>query len=199
MTRSFMLLKFKHNNTMKKSTIIKSVLAAFAFFASAALVSCEKTDDNDDDKKVDENKPAYVCFTYRNIESADLLKYCDVVIEYTDADGKKNDTITAETWEKNFLTQLPCTYSFKTYYTMKADIDYTAEDTLHVGHNHYGYFYSLHAANGDVISKPDPVIKNPKPKAIKLNKLAESISTGYFNTVHEFVFDSDGKLKLDGK
>ena len=179
---------------MKKSTIIfKSVLAAFAFFASAALVSCEKTDDNDDDKKGDENKPAYVSFTYRNIESADLLKYCDVVIEYTDADGKKKDTITAETWEKNFLTKLPCTYSFKTYYTMKADIDYTAEDTLHVGRNNYGYVYTLLTANGDIISTTDPVIKF-QPYAIKLNKLAELVLQGKFDRGNDFVFDADGKF-----
>ena len=181
---------------MKKFFIFKSVLAAFAFFASAALVSCEKTDD--DDKKVDEKKPAYVYFKYRNVESADILEYCDIVIEYTDADGTKVDTITTEIWDKNCVKILPCFYTFKKYYTLKADKDIASEEIITIKTHNYQYRYTLYTANGDIYNEVPPVVFSGS-KSLKVNQLAESVSQGRFNVTKEFVFDSDGKLELDPK
>lgn len=182
---------------MKKSFIFKSVLAAFAFFASAVLVSCEKTDD--DDKKVDENKPAYVYFTYRNVESADMLEYCDIVIEYTDADGTKVDTITTEIWDKNCVKILPCSYTFKKYYTFKADKDMASEDTITIKKRGYKYTYTLYTANGDTYKQGPSVNFAGSTERSTVKKLAESVSQGRFNVTKEFVFDSDGELKYDAQ
>lgn len=198
MTRSFMLLKFKHNNTMKKATIIKSVLAAFAFFASAALVSCEK-EVNTTEPEPDVKNPAAVIFGYYNEETQDMLEYCNIVMEYTDVNGTKVDTITATEWTKIFTTQLPCTYTFKKTYTLKADKNMASAEKIEYKRNSYGYVYKLLSANGDSIGDAKEISHLNKPNFGTASKVAESISTGYFNTVHEFVYDSDGKLKLDGK
>lgn len=177
---------------MKKSTIIKSVLAAFAFFASAALVSCEK-EGGTTDPEPDVKNPAAVIFGYYNEETQDMLEYCNIVMEYTDVNGTKVDTVTATEWTKIFTTQLPCTYTFKKTYTLKADKNMASAEKIEYKRNSYGYVYKLLSANGDSIIKKDvPKIKPARFGTASI--LADSIANGRFDTVNKITFDSNGNI-----
>lgn len=177
---------------MKKSTIIfKSVLSAFVLFASAALVSCEKEGETPN-PDTDATKPVAVQFAYTNVESEDMLEYCNIIMEYTDVNGTKVDTITSTEWKKVCTTPLPCTYSFKKSYTLKEDKDMSSGDTITIKAKSYQYSYSILKANGDEEKKPGGA-HSPNYHLI-VNKLPEAISQGRFNVTNDFVFDKDGKL-----
>ena len=177
---------------MRKFFIFKSVLAAFVLFASAALVSCEKEVETPN-LDTDATKPVAVRFAYTNVESEDMLEYCNIIMEYTDVNGTKVDTITSTEWKKVCTTPLPCTYSFKKYYTLKEDKDMSSGDTITIKARNYQFSYSLLNANGDEV-KPGVGGHEPKSHLI-VNKLPEAISQGSYNVTNEFVFDSDGELK----
>ncbi len=184
---------------MKKSAIIfKGVLAAFVLFASAALVSCEKEVETPN-PGTDAKKPVSVQFSYTNMESEDMLEYCNIIMEYTDVNGIKVDTISTTEWKKVYTTTLPCTYSFKKTYTLKEDKDMLSVEKIEFYKDGYDYEYQIFDVNGEEFKpKVNGNVNNPIRPSSSSN-VAEHVSTGYFNTVHEFVFDSDGKLKLDGK
>lgn len=173
---------------MKTSFIFKSFFAAFVLFASAALVSCEKEDETPDPEA---SKPAAVSLIYTNHETEDMLEYCNIVMEYTDVNGTKVDTITATSWTKEFVTPLPCSYSFKKTYTLKADKDVASVEKIKFGNRMYAYSWEILDANGNKTNKGS-FGTSLSSMTTSGSKIAEQVPTGRLNMEKTFAFDKDG-------
>ncbi len=173
---------------MKKSFILKSFFAAFVLFASATLVSCEKENDTPDPETP---KPAAVSLKYTNYETEDMLEYCNIVMEYTDANGTKVETITATSWTKEFVTSLPCSYSFKKTYTLKADKDVASVEKIQFGNRMYTYSWEILDTNGNKTNKGN-FGGNSSSMTTSGSKIAEQVPTGRLDAVTTFTFDKDG-------
>lgn len=173
---------------MKTSFIFKSFFAAFVLFASAALVSCEKENETPDPEAP---KPAAVSFKYTNYETEDMLEYCNIVIEYTDVNGPKVETITATSWTKEFVTSLPCSYSFKKTYTLKADKDVASVEKIQFGNRMYAYSWEILDANGNKTNKGS-FGGTSSSMTTSGSKIAEQVPAGRLNMEKTFAFDKDG-------
>ena len=173
---------------MKTSFIFKSFLAAFVLFASAALVSCEKENETPDPEA---SKPAAVSLKYTNYETEDMLEYCNIVMEYTDVNGTKVDTITATSWTKEFVTPLPCSYSFKKTYTLKADKDVASVEKIQFGNRMYAYSWEILDANGNKTNKGN-FGSTSSSMTTSGSKIAEKVPTGRLDMEKTFTFDKDG-------
>lgn len=173
---------------MKTSFILKSFFAAFVLFASAALVSCEKENETPDP---DASKPAAVSLKYTNHETEDMLEYCNIVMEYTDVNGTKVDTITATSWTKEFVTPLPCSYSFKKTYTLKADKDVASVEKIQFGNRMYAYSWEILDANGNKTNKGN-FGSTSSSMTTSGSKIAEQVPAGRLNMEKTFTFDKDG-------
>ena len=173
---------------MKTSFILKSFFAAFVLFESATLVSCEKENDIPDPET---QKPAAVSLKYTNYETEDMLEYCNIVIEYTDVNGTKVDTITATSWTKEFVTSLPCSYSFKKTYTLKADKDVASVEKIQFGNRMYAYSWEILDANGNKTNKSS-FGGTSSTMTTSGSKIAEQVPTGRLDVETTFTFDKDG-------
>ena len=173
---------------MKTSFIFKSFFAAFVLFASAALVSCEKENETPDPEAP---KPAAVSFKYTNYETEDMLEYCNIVIEYTDVNGTNVETITATSWTKEFVTPLPCSYSFKKTYTLKADKDVASVENIQFGYRMYAYSWEILDANGNKTNKSS-FGGTSSSMTTSGSKIAEQVPAGRLNMEKTFAFDKDG-------
>ena len=173
---------------MKTSFIFKSFFAAFVLFASAALVSCEKENETSDPEA---SKPAAVSLKYTNHETEDMLEYCNIVMEYTDVNGTKVDTITATSWTKEFVTPLPCSYSFKKTYTLKADKDVASVEKIKFGNRMYAYSWEILDANGNKTNKGS-FGGTSSSMTTSGSKIAEQVPAGRLNMEKTFAFDKDG-------
>lgn len=173
---------------MKTSVIFKSIFAAFVLFASAALVSCEKENETPDSEA---SKPAAVSLKYTNYETEDMLEYCNIVMEYTDVNGTKVDTITATSWTKEFVTPLPCSYSFKKTYTLKADKDVASVEKIQFGNRMYAYSWEILDANGNKTNKGN-FGGTSSSMTTSGSKIAEQVPTGRLDMEKTFTFDKDG-------
>lgn len=173
---------------MKTSFILKSFFAAFVLFASAALVSCEKENETPEPEA---SKPAAVSFKYTNYETEDMLEYCNIVIEYTDVNGTNVETITATSWTKEFVTPLPCSYSFKKTYTLKADKDVASVEKIQFGNRMYAYSWEILDANGNKTNKGS-FGGTSSSMTTSGSKIAEQVPAGRLNMEKTFAFDKDG-------
>ncbi len=173
---------------MKTSFILKSFFAAFVLFASATLVSCEKENDIPDPET---QKPAAVSLKYTNYETEDMLEYCNILMEYTDVNGTKVDTITATSWTKEFVTPLPCSYSFKKTYTLKADKDVASVEKIQFGNRMYTYSWEILDTNGNKTNKGE-FFAASSSMTTSGSKIAEQVPTGRLDMEKTFTFDKDG-------
>jgi hypothetical protein len=173
---------------MKTSFIFKSFFAAFVLFASAALVSCEKENETPESEA---SKPAAVSFKYTNYETEDMLEYCNIVIEYTDVNGTNVETITTTSWTKEFVTPLPCSYSFKKTYTLKADKDVASVEKIQFGNRMYAYSWEILDANGNKTNKSN-FGSTSSSMTTSGSKIAEQVPTGRLDVETTFTFDKDG-------
>lgn len=173
---------------MKSSFILKSFFAAFVLFASAALVSCEKENETPDPEA---SKPAAVSLKYTNYETEDMLEYCNIVMEYTDVNGTKVETITATSWTKEFVTSLPCSYSFKKTYTLKADKDVASVEKIQFGNRMHAYSWAILDANGNNTDKGG-FFTSTSSMTTSGSKIAEQVPTGRLDMEKTFTFDKDG-------
>jgi hypothetical protein len=157
-------------------------------FASAALVSCEKENETPESEA---SKPAAVSFKYTNYETEDMLEYCNIVIEYTDLSGTNVETITTTSWTKEFVTPLPCSYSFKKTYTLKADKDVASVEKIQFGNRMYAYSWEILDANGNKTNKGS-FGGTSSSMTTSGSKIAEQVPTGRLNMEKTFTFDKDG-------
>jgi hypothetical protein len=157
-------------------------------FASAALVSCEKENETPESEA---SKPAAVSFKYTNYETEDMLEYCNIVIEYTDVNGTNVETITTTSWTKEFVTPLPCSYSFKKTYTLKADKDVASVEKIQFGNRMYAYSWEILDANGNKTNKGS-FGGTSSSMTTSGSKIAEQVPAGRLNMEKTFAFDKDG-------
>ena len=177
---------------MKKSLIFKSALAAIVLFASAALVSCEKEVETPN-PDTDATKPVAVQFAYTNVESEDMLEYCNIIMEYTDANGTKVDTVTTTDWTKVLTAPLPCSLTFKKSYTLKEDKDMTSVEKIKITFKTCKYHYNLLDVNGEIIDGNGDS-KGQGDMTPSSSNAAAMVSAGRLDAVHTFTFDENGKL-----
>ena len=175
---------------MKTSFIFKSFFAAFVLFASATLVSCEKKNETPEPEA---SKPAAVSLKYTNYETEDMLEYCNIVMKYTDVNGTKVETITSTSWTKEFVTSLPCSYSFKKTYTLKADKDVASVEKIQFGNSMDTYSWEILDANGNKTNKGSSGgTGTSSSKTTSGSKIAEQVPTGRLDMEKTFTFDKDG-------
>ena len=157
-------------------------------FASAALVSCEKENET---PEPDASKPAAVSLKYTNYETEDMLEYCNIVIEYTVVNGTTVETVTTTSWTKEFVTPLPCSYSFKKTYTLKADKDVASVEKIQFGNRMYTYSWEILDANGNKTNKGSFGGTSSSMTTLG-SQIAEQVPTGRLNMEKTFTFDKDG-------
>ena len=179
-----------------KHSLVKHAVLMMAMAMSVTFVSCNEDDDlgAENNGTQETGRPAAVVFEYTNVESADMVEYCDIVLEYDDGSGAKTETITSTEWTKTFTTNLPCEYTFKKTVTLKADKDMAAAEKIKFIKNGHSYKYHLVDANGDQVNK-DGSHSNIGTQTSAGSKIAEGVTKGSFNAINTFTFDAEGNLK----
>ena len=177
-----------------KSFFLKSGLLMMAM--GMAFASCSEDDNNGTEipGPGDTPKPVAVVFEYTNVETADLVEYCDIVVEYNDGSGVKTETITTTEWKKTFTTNLPCTYTFKKTVTLKADKDMAAAEKISYIKNGRIFKYTIVDADGKSVNKTRRE-SHVGTATSAGSKIAEGIAKGSLNTANTFTFDAEGNLK----
>ncbi len=177
-----------------KRFFLKSGLLMMAM--GMAFASCSEDDNNGTGIPGlgDTQKPVAVVFEYTNVETADLVEYCDIVVEYNDGSGVKTETITTTEWKKTFTTNLPCTYTFKKTVTLKANKDMAAAEKISYIKNGRIFKYTIVDADGKSVNKTRRE-SHVGTAASAGSKLADGIAKGSFNTANTFTFDAEGNLK----
>lgn len=143
--------------------------------------------------KIEGIKPTTVSFGYTNVETEDMLEYCNIVLEYSDGKDTTSYIVTDTTWSITFeKQQLPCTHIFKKYYTLKEDKDMASIDSVSYSRNGYHYVSFVHDEKGEIVY----IYENKSLDSIKEkgSLVAEKIPTGFFNTVNHFTFSRTGTL-----
>lgn len=177
-----------------KSFFLKSGLLMIVM--GMAFASCSEDDNNGTEipGQDDAKKPAAVVFEYTNVETADIIEYCDIVVEYNDGSGVKAETVTTTEWKKTFTTNLPCTYTFKKTVTLKADKDMAAAEKISYIKNGHIYKYTIVDANGESANRTGGS-SHVGTAASAGSKIAEGITKGILNIANTYTFDAEGNLE----
>ncbi len=174
--------------TMRKSLL---AFAAILCCATAATVftACSSDDNNENSS---DTKSAKVELQLSFSESADIMKYCDVCIEYDNGTGAKTDTLTATTWTKTLTAKLPASFSVKKTVTLKAGVDLSTDTTTFNCTEAYSYRYDIINADGGITATDGHSEKIECDGEAR--QMAEGIKNGDFNESLTLVFDANGKL-----
>lgn len=177
-----------------KSFFLKSGLLMMAM--GVAFASCSEDDNNGAEipRQDDTQKPVAVVFEYTNVETADIVEYCGIVVEYNDGSGVKTGTVTTTEWKKTFTTTLPCTYTFKKTVTPKTDKDMTAAEKISYIKNGHIYKYTIVDADGKSVNKTGGSTHVGTATSTG-SKIAEGIIKGSLNIDNTYTFDVEGNLK----
>jgi hypothetical protein len=114
-----------------------------------------------------------------------------VRLQQKDVNGTKVETITATSWTKEFVTPLPCSYSFKKTYTLKADKDVASVEKIQFGNRMYAYSWEILDANGNKTNKGS-FGGTSSSMTTSGSKIAEQVPTGRLDMEKTFTFDKDG-------
>ena len=151
-------------------------------------------------RNIESRNPKTVVFGYQNSETEDLLEFCNIVMEYSDGNETKVDTITTKLWDKIFTTELPCTYTFKKTYTLKADKDMASADSIRWVNNSHAYVYKYFDAERESFGYTEVDKIDYIKSTTKCKDFAEKqIERGVLNAVNTFEFGENGNLKVSHK
>lgn len=166
--------------------------AAILCCATAATVftACGSNDDNETSST--DTKPSNVAIQVSFTETEDILKYCDVSIEYNDGTGAKTESLTNTTWTKALTAKLPASFSIKKTVTLKAGVDLSTDTTTFNCFEAYSYRYNVINADGGVTAT-DGHSEEIECEG-EARQMAEGIKNGDFNESITLVFDANGKL-----
>ncbi len=159
--------------------------------ATAATVFTACGDDNNNETSSD-TKSTKMELLLSFSESEDIMKYCDVSIEYNDGTGAKTESLTNTTWTKALTAKLPASFSIKKTVTLKAGVDLSTDTTTFNCIETYSYRYNVVNADGGVTAT-DGHSKETECEA-EARQMAEGIKNGDFNESFTLVFDANGKL-----
>ena len=173
---------------------MKKYLMAFATILCCATAATGFTacGSNDDNETSSDTKSTKVELLLSFSESADIMKYCDVCIEYDNGTGAKTDTLTATTWTKTLTAKLPASFSVKKTVTLKAGVDLSTDTTTFNCFEEYSYRYDVINADGGITAADEHSEKMECEGEAR--QMAEGIKNGDFNESLTLVFDANGKL-----
>ncbi len=170
----------------------KSLLAVATILCCATAATVFTACGDDDNETSSDTKSPHVELQMSFSESKDILKYCDVSIEYNDGTGAKTETLTDTAWTKTLTAKLPATFSIKKTVMLKAGVDLSTDTTTFNCTEAYSYRYNILNADGGIMTS------NGKSSKLECEgeacKIAEGIKEGDFNESFTFAFDANGKL-----
>ncbi len=186
---------------MKKS--LRTFALAFACCAMGAtmLTACGGDDNgssggNGGGTVTKDTIPVAVNFRSTWYETAAILKYCDVCIEYDDGTGAKTDTLKTTQWDYIKAAKLPVTFTFKKTVTLRDSAGMASAESIHFTSDSW-YLYITYSASGGTVDKanaaslPDSTgVKGAK----KIALLIEKIKNGGLNKTEIYSFDAKGKM-----
>lgn len=178
---------------MRKSLLAVAAIICCAM-AATVFTSCSKSSD-DDGGTTSNTKSPRVELLLSLSESEDILKYCDVNIEYNDGTGAKTVTLTDKTWKKTLTAKLPATFSIKKTVTLKEGVDLSTDTTTFNCAEAYSYMYNILNADGGVITSNGNSTEDLDAEG-KTYEVAEGIKKGDFNLSFTYAFDANGKLTI---
>ena len=158
--------------------------------AATGFTACGSNDDNDETSSDTKSTKVELLLSFS--ESADIMKYCDVCIEYDNGTGAKTDTLTATTWTRTLTAKLPASFSVKKTVTLKAGVDLSTDTTTFNCFEEYSYRYDVINADGGITAADEHSEKMECEGEAR--QMAEGIKNGDFNESLTLVFDANGKL-----
>lgn len=174
---------------MRVSMMTLAVVICCAMVASV-FSSCSKNDDGNSSSgggtKV-AGARASVSFT----QTEDMLKYCDVTVEYNDGTGVKTENVTKDSWSKTLDAKLPATISFKRTVTLKAGID-VASITSFKASTQYACGYCLLDATNMPMSTLSMAAYGGT-KTMSGDQVTAYLEKGSMNKTVTYTFDANGK------
>ena len=126
--------------------------------------------------------------------SEDLLKYCDVKIEYTDDAGAKTESVTNTSWKKTLQAKVPATITVKSTVTLKTDIDISSVETDLDCALAYSAKYDFLNASGNSLDLSATLPQWDKSFTGPGKGIAENIKKGKLNITMTYSIDKNGEL-----
>lgn len=177
---------------MKKYLLTLVAVLCYAM-TTTVFIACG---DDDDDKKADDNTPKKVTVAFVLYNTADMLKYCDIVMSYDNGKGKSQTLKLDESMGQDALavqldsnSELPATFKVTRKVTLKQGIEYPDqfEYTSAISYN-----YTLYNDAGKKIrSGTEGSYGNPKKTS---GQLMEKINQGLLDYDYNYTFNSKGEL-----
>ncbi len=184
--------------------------AAAVFCAMSATMFTACGSDNDDNNggkpgsnpgtggntgttTVKDSIPTKVKFGLEVVETEDILKYCNVSVEYNDGTGAKTEAVTTCSWQKFFESKVPATYTLKKIVTVKdsAGLASAAKISFYTGA--YKYSYALYnAANEVIVARTNSLVV--RGDAGDKADLIKGIKDGELNSDVTFKVDAKGNV-----
>lgn len=191
----------KSIDCFKKTSAFQMTLAVVfcSMMAATALTSCSKSSDDDNTSgsgATTEKKATSAVVELSIPQTEEFLSYFDMTIEYDDGTGAKSEKMTSTTWTKKITVKLPGKITVKHPVTPKTDEDLSQITTaIYLQPSACSCNYSLYDATGNLV-KTDNKSIGGKPLKSKVARIAELVSSGYFNKTLTFTFDADGNLDV---
>lgn len=126
--------------------------------------------------------------------SADLLKYCDVKVEYNDGTEAKSENMTGTSWTKTLQAKAPATITVKSTVTLKTDIDISSVETVLNCSLAYDTDYDFLNASGNSLKISENLPTWDKSFTNPGKSIAENIKKGELNMTVTYDLDKNGKL-----
>lgn len=157
--------------------------------AALALVACG--DDDHEENNPPQEKQYTKLVTRANMDiSQELLRIADITIYYMNEAGEVvNERMTSPVWEKTVTQPIPCKTGMAVTFTVKPDLNPTAEDTFDIKYS--GELTTTpYTENNDFIKHYTEVF-GLDIKGLRGDKLAETLS--HNTTKIAYTYTADGK------
>lgn len=183
------------------------ILAALALLCSTTLLTACGGDDDNGNPPAADNTRAYVAMSHYTQLTADMLKYCKVVLTTVNGEGTVNTHVVTDADIKNgyfittFAGKLPCELKVtRTVTLLDENVDASTITSLEYYRTSNYIAYYFFNANKQPITNDGvetgstqlSTVKGTTEKAIK--GFFDLVKAGSYNTTLTFVFDKDGKV-----
>lgn len=114
-----------------KEKNLRALMLALVAVLLTGFTSCSKSDDNNGDNTTKENTvPVAAIVKFAYTATQEELSICDVIAEYTDADGKnQSEAITTTSWTKSITySSLPANGTISIKRTLKENAELTQDE-----------------------------------------------------------------------
>ncbi len=169
----------------------------------ATFTACGGSDGDSSDggngsgQQTNTTKPTSVVLDVSLKQTTDMLKYCDISIEYNDGTGAKTESTTDTVWTKKITAKLPATITVKKTVTMKSDKDLSTDSSYVYGTAMYAYEYTPVDATGKATATAVTGQGQEKLRKHFGWHFADLVAKGSYTRILTLVFDADGKLQQE--